>query len=410
MERKAYSVDEKLFNLLLKENFDESNTNELQKLFDNLPYEISDKWVFISDKTEREYQSESENYKVDHFFRYSRLSGYKYFSLIDYENSSTYKIGIPDVSESNDAMDRQKSVTISKTNTNSEDIIEIQKYVFDRRLTNQTQINNYLVNNMKEVLIKFFTDFFPYEFGRIQDRVKQNNSPTEHKNPFFVTYNVDLKQFQEHKNVVAEKLHTLKDIMDINIKEIFFKPYKNEDIISLINMEIRTMDLIRAINEYVRADACLYLQWRDHVRYNRFNSQMLSEYREREAEKENIKKAEEIISGELRNFSNDWYDNETLISSSKNSFYFRSRRLTAKIYNLFGNFISFIKNIPKWFWENLCKRWSKIRRSIRESEWIRVGIGYTFLAIVTAFFQAPISNWDKVITWFQELFQKYLIN
>ncbi len=240
MERKAYSVDEKLFNLLLEENFDKLNIGELQKLFDNLPYEISDKWVFISDKPERVYQKESENFEMSHFFSYSRLSGYKYFSLIDYENSSTYKIGIPDVSESNDAMDRQKSVTVYKTNTNSEDIIEIQKYVFDR-LTNQTQINNYLVNNMKQVLIKFFTDFFPYEFGRIQNRVKQNNSPTEHKNPFFVTYNVDLKQFQEHKNVVAEKLHTLKDIMDINIKEVFFRPYKNEDIISLINMEIRTM-------------------------------------------------------------------------------------------------------------------------------------------------------------------------
>ena len=59
MERKAYSVDETLFNLLLEENFDELNADELQKLFDNFPYEISDKWVFISDKTEREYQEEA---------------------------------------------------------------------------------------------------------------------------------------------------------------------------------------------------------------------------------------------------------------------------------------------------------------------------------------------------------------
>ena len=130
MERKAYSVDEKLFNLLLEENleenFDTLNTGELQKLFDNLPYEISDRWVFISDKTEREYRSESENYEMRHFFSYSRLIGYKYFSLIDYENDSIYKIGIPDVSESNDATDREKNVTINKTNTSSEDIIKIQ--------------------------------------------------------------------------------------------------------------------------------------------------------------------------------------------------------------------------------------------------------------------------------------------
>ena len=35
MERKAYPVDEKLFNLLLEENFEKLNTDELQRLFDN---------------------------------------------------------------------------------------------------------------------------------------------------------------------------------------------------------------------------------------------------------------------------------------------------------------------------------------------------------------------------------------
>ena len=48
MKRKAYSVDEKLFYLLLEENFDELNIDELQELFGNSDYEISDKWVFIS--------------------------------------------------------------------------------------------------------------------------------------------------------------------------------------------------------------------------------------------------------------------------------------------------------------------------------------------------------------------------
>ena len=119
MERKAYPVDEKLFNLLLAEDFDGLNAGELQKLFDDSSYEISDKWVFISDKTEREYQKESENYNIGYFFHSQGLYGYKYFSLIDYENNSTYKIGIPDVSKSNDIGVRQKSVTISKTNTNS---------------------------------------------------------------------------------------------------------------------------------------------------------------------------------------------------------------------------------------------------------------------------------------------------
>ena len=54
MERKAYPVDEKLFDLLLEEDFDKLNAGELQKLFDNSSYEISDRWVFISNKTERE--------------------------------------------------------------------------------------------------------------------------------------------------------------------------------------------------------------------------------------------------------------------------------------------------------------------------------------------------------------------
>ena len=390
---KAYSVDESLFNLLLEENFDKLSTGELQTLFDNLPYEISDKWVFISDKTERQYQSEFENHKVDYFFYYSRLIGYKYFSLIDYRSGSTYKIGIPDISRSDDVRDRQKSVTIVERNTSSEDIMEIKKYVFER-LANETQINNYLVNNVKQVLIKSFIGFFDYEFGRVQNQVKQNNSPTEDKNPFFVTYNVDLKQFQEHKNVVAGKLHTLKDIMDINIKEVFFKPYTNEDIIALINIEIKTMDLIRAINEYVRADACLYLQWPDHVRYNRFNSQMLSEYREREAGKENIKNAEQIILDELRNFSNDWYDNDFLILSSKNSFYFRSRQRIDRMYNSLRGFVSFIyNNILKLSFQKLCGCCKKILSYIRQNTWIQIVIGYTLLSIFTGFCQAIFQKW-----------------
>ena len=88
---------------------------------------------------------------------------------------------------------------------------------------------------------------------------------------------------------MAKKLRTLKDITDINIKEVFFKPYTDKDIIALISMEIRTIDLVKTINEYVRADASLYLQWRDHVFYDRFDSQMLSKYREEKPEKENIK-------------------------------------------------------------------------------------------------------------------------
>ena len=98
MERNAYPVDEKLFYLLVEDKFDELNTNELQRLFDNSSYEISDEWVFISDKTEKEYQKEPENHNIGLFFHSHGLYGYKYFSLIDYGDNSNYKIGIPDVS------------------------------------------------------------------------------------------------------------------------------------------------------------------------------------------------------------------------------------------------------------------------------------------------------------------------
>ena len=315
MKRKAYPVDKKLFYLLLEEKFDELNTDELQRLFDNSPHEISDKWVFISDKTEREYQKEFENYQIGFFFRYQGLYGYRYFSLVDYENNSTYKIGIPDVSSSDDGVDRQKCVTIELGGKQSDHTIDVKKYVFNR-LASGTQITNYLINNKKQVLIKSFSDFFHDEFGKMQNQAKRNHSPTEDKNPFFVTYNVDPEQFQDHKNVVAEKLHILKDIMDIKIKEVFFKPYADKDIIALINMETKIMDLVRAINEYMRADASLYLKWKNDVRYNWFDSQMLSQYREEEANTDNIKNVEQLISSELKDFSNNWYDNESLILSS----------------------------------------------------------------------------------------------
>ena len=159
MKRKAYSVNEKLFYFLLEENFDELNIDELQKLFDNSYYEISDKWVFISDKIEREYLKESEDFEIKHFFSFSRLYGYKYFSLIDYGNNSTYKVGIPDVSRSDDGMDRQKCVIIQPRGKESRDIIDLKKYVFNR-LASGTQISNYLINNIKQILIKSFIEFF----------------------------------------------------------------------------------------------------------------------------------------------------------------------------------------------------------------------------------------------------------
>ena len=393
MERKAYLVNEKLFDLLVEENFEKLNTDELQRLFDNSSYEISDKWVFISDKTEREYQKESENYQIGFFFRSQGLYGYKYFSLIDYGNNSIYKIGIPDASSSDDGIDRQKCVTIELRGKEPDYIIDLKKHVFNR-LASGTQINNYLINNIKQILIKSFTEFFDDEFGKIQIRVEQNNSPTEHKNSFFVTYNVDPTQFREHKNVVAEKLYTLKDIMDIKIKEVFFKPYTNENIISLIKMEMRTMDLVRATNEYMRADASLYLEWRDLVHYSRFDSQMLSEYKQEEVDTENIKNVERLISSELRDFSGDWYNNESLILSSKNSFYFRSRQLIDKIYNSLRGFVSSIfNNILKLSFQKLYKCWRKIISYVRKNTWVQIVIGYTLLSIFSGFCQAIFQKW-----------------
>ncbi len=393
MERSAYPVDEKLFYLLVEEKFDELNTDELQRLFDNSSHDISDKWVFTSDK-------------IKDFSFTSRLLGYKYFCLVDYGNDSTYEIGIPDVSESDDIEERQKCVIIDGGKTLN--IISIKRAVFDT-LANGTQTNNYLINNINQILINSFTDFFQDEFERIQDQAERNPSPTEQKRPFFVTYNVDLKQFQDHKNVVAEKLHILKDVADMNIREVFFELYTDkDDLIALINIELKTMDLVKAINEYIRADASLYLRWNDDVRYNRFDSQMLGQYREDKPDKENIKNVKQIISDELKDFSEDWYDNEVLILSSKNSFYFRSRQLIDKIYRFLRGFVSFIyNNILKLSFQKLYAFYSKIRSYVIEKTWIQVGISYTFLAIVTAFFQAPLSNYGKIIDWFQPLFSNF---
>lgn len=399
MERKAYPVDEKLFDLLSEENFEKLNTDELQKLFDNSDYEISDKWVFISDKIEREYQKESEDFEIRYFFHFSRLYGYKYFSLIDYGNNATYKIGIPDVSRSDDGMNRQKCVIIIQPRGKvSRDMIDLKKYVFNR-LADGTQISNYLINNIEQILMQSFTEFFHAEFDQIQNRVepfKKANSLTEDKNPFFITYNVDPEQSQNHKHVVAEKFRILKGIIDINIKEVFFKPYTDKDIIALINIELKTMDLVRAINEYMRADASLYLEWGDPVRYNRFDSQILSQYREKEVDKDNIKNVERLISSELLGFSGDWYDNESLILLSKNSFYFRSRQLINKASNLLGNFMLFIKNTLKLCWEKLRRCYNRIWSYIRRNTWIQIAIGWTLFAAFSGLCQA--------------LFQKYLIN
>ena len=425
MERKVYLVDEKLFNLLLEEDFNKLNTDELQRLFDNSSYEISDKWVFMSDRTEGEYQKEAENYNIRYFFHFQSLYGYKYFSLIDYGDDSNYKVGIPDVSKFDDGMDRQKCVIIQLLQgRKSEDILNVKKYIFNR-LASGTQINNYLISNVKQILVKSFTDFFHDEFDKIQsrvERVKETNNLTEDKNhPFFITYNVDPKQFQKHKHLIAEKLLVLKDIIDVNIKGVFFKRYTTQNIIALIDMEIKTMDLIRTINEYMRADASLYLGWeRDIIYYNHFDSQILSEYKQEEADKENIKNIEQIISSELMDFTDNWYDNEFLILSSKGSFYFRSRQLIDKIYNALRGIVSFIYNgVLKLSFRKLRERYNRIRSYIKRNVWTHIGISYTFLAIATGafqvlfssstfktWFQSLLSNLAVVVVWFQALFSK----
>ena len=154
------------------------------------------------------------------------------------------------------------------------------------------------------------------------------------------------------------------------------------------------MDLIRTINEYMRADASLYLQWRDPVRYDRFNSQMLSQYREKEVEKENIKNVEQIISDERMDFSADWYDNESLILSSKNSFYFRSRQRIDKIRRALRRFVPFVyNNILKLCLEKLRKCYHGIRSYIIRNTWIQIVIGYTLLSIFSGFCQAIFQKW-----------------
>ena len=154
------------------------------------------------------------------------------------------------------------------------------------------------------------------------------------------------------------------------------------------------MDLVRAINEYVRADAYLYLEWGDRVLYNRFNSQMLSQYREEEPDEKNIKNVKQIISNELTDFSGDWYDNESLISSSKNSFCFRSRQLMDKIHRLLRGLASFIyNNILKLCFGKLHKCYHRIRSYIRNHEWIRILIGYVVLSILTGLCQAIFQKW-----------------
>ena len=147
----------------------------------------------------------------------------------------------------------------------------------------------------------------------------------------------------------------------------------------------------------MRADASLYLQWRGPIYYNQFDSQMLSQYNQEEANEENIKDIRQIISNELIDFSDNWYDNESLILSSKRSFYFRTRQLIDKIHRLLRGFVSFIyNNTLKLCWEKLRRCYNKIWSYIRRNTWIQIAIGWTAFALFSGLCQA--------------LFQKYLIN
>ena len=154
------------------------------------------------------------------------------------------------------------------------------------------------------------------------------------------------------------------------------------------------MDLVKAINEYIRADASLYLRWNNDVHYDRFYSQMLSQYKSEGPDKENIENVEQIILDEYKDFVGDWYDNESLILSSKKKFYFRSRQRIDKIRSSLRRFVSFVyNNILKLNLQKLYNCYNKIRSYVIKNTWIQIGIGYIVLSIFTGLFQALFQKW-----------------
>ena len=219
----------------------------------------------------------------------------------------------------------------------------------------------------------------------------------------FLSYNIDEKSIESDKESVFKKLNVLFKIQNVNRKDILLKGYSNQELILFINLSLDIFDLMEAINEYVRGDALVYLDWGtwESPCFRHFNSTLLKDFRDTTITNDTLKLVREKISGKMeeindkasqfKEFSNNQnYKPYSILRRKKNSrngfksFKFRSKeflvKLQLKTKVIFSKTFSQIGKFVK-------KLYQKFINLVRKP-WIHIPLAYVILSIISGFFQA----------------------
>ena len=396
MDYHAYKVNETIFKGFLNGNKETLTLSTLQNFFNEMIENISETWILIHD----------DQYHRDDFSVLSgqRLYGHKYCILMDYGTKSCYKIGIPNPKNITSIENRQKSIIIYKKRSL---LLKDIDTVFQKYLKNNK--SSYIVSDLKYILIHTFSLLFQQEKASYFRTIKTQLDSKESKEAFFevddifLSYNIDEKSIESDKESVFKKLNVLFKIQNVNRKDILLKGYSNQELILFINLSLDIFDLMEAINEYVRGDALVYLDWGtwESPCFRHFNSTLLKDFRDTTITNDTLKLVREIIlvnideinelSSQFKELSNNQNKFSYSILRRKKysgngfkSFEFRSKEFIYKLQLKIKDFFAKINSVSK---KNVQKTVRKGKK-ILSITWVQILLGYITLSIISGFFQA----------------------
>ena len=396
MDYTAHKVNKLIFEGFLNGDKESLTLNTLQNFFNETIENFSEKWILILDD---QYNCGDFSVPATH-----RLYGHKYCVLMDYETNSYYKIGIPNPIDITSIENRQKSIIIYKKRSL---LLKDIDTVFQKYLKNNK--SSYIVSDLKYILIHTFSLLFQQEKASYFRTIKTQLDSKESKEAFFevddifLSYNIDEKSIESDKESVFKKLNVLFKIQNVNRKDILLKGYSNQELILFINLSLDIFDLMEAINEYVRGDALVYLDWGtwESPCFRHFNSTLLKDFRDTTITNDTLKLVREKILGKMeeindkasqfKEFSNNQnYKPYSILRRKKNSrngfksFEFRSKeflvKLQLKTKVIFSKTFSQIGKFVK-------KLYQKFINLVRKP-WIHIPLAYVILSIISGFFQA----------------------
>lgn len=392
----AHKVNETIFTGFLNGDKESLTLNTLQNFFNETIENFSEKWILILDD---QYDSQEFSTLVG-----ERLYGHKYCILMDYKTKISYSIGIPNPKDTNSIENRQKSIIIYEP---CPFCFKEMYSVFQEYLKNDK--GSYIGSDIKYILIRTFSLAFKTKKGDYFSTTKTQSGSTENIEVFlnvddvFVSYNIDEESIENDKLLVFKKFKRLLKIQEVNRKDILLKNYPIQKLISLIDLSLDIFDLMKGINEYIRGDALLYLDWGtwETPCFQQFNSTLLKDFRDETITEDTLKLVRKRISQKIEEIDELGSQFKEL-ANNQNKFSYSILRRKKQSGNGFKNFEFLSKEFlyklqlktKDIFSKTISQTGQFGKKCVQKcvylvkKPWFHIPLAYVILSILSALFQA----------------------